>query len=372
VGKAGNKQRAESRRAREARATAKNYLKELVANDQEERAANVNLQEQIELDRAYASSIGDAADRGTGTAIVPWEALEDPADTQGSFIMADPNETNEPTIDNLVPLTEKWRVLLEEDHIFAYPELGFEVYVAGNLQEELPFIEMFSRAGCRRAATLDDADLCIFVGSSSDVDPQLYGHGTHPNTNVDPVRDQMNMEIYSYCLTAGIPMFGVCHGAQFLHVMNGGILYQDVDGHVGDHSIRDLINHRTITKTPSVHHQMCVVNPLHGMQVLATSPMAKRRLIWDDREGHNEFKTILGIRSDVEAFFYRDTCCLGVQGHPEYSRYPEYTTWCLNMLEQFIRHNPDLEWDENVLRLKPEFIEERDARFVVRKQEEKK
>lgn len=70
----------------------------------------------------------------------------------------------------------------------------------------------------------------------------------------------------------------------------------------------------------------------------------------------------MGTRADVEAFFYKDTCCLGVQGHPEYSGFNYFTVWTLKKIEEYIAYNLDVTWTgpagDQHLRLKPDCLEQ--------------
>lgn len=353
MGKKGNKARAQTRRSIEA-----GKMREFVdaINENEK-----NRQEEIEMERAYGRAEADGEFKDDSvkgcTAIVPWEALEDPNLIEGSGVM-DGDTAFEEGEEDLIALISKFRVIIEQDHLLEYPELNFNVFVNGTLPEEAEFTEMFARSGCTKANSLDEADVCVFVGGA-DVDPSLYGHVRWATTTVNRVQDIRDIEVYAYCQGYGIPMVGVCRGAQFLHVMNGGILYQDVDGHVGDHSISITGTGEFIQKTPSVHHQMCAPNPTRGMRVLATANGAKHRRVWSNKD--MDFIDLCGNRVDCEAFFYRDTCALGFQGHPEYSGYPAYTVWCLKMMEQHIRHNHDLDYSDDgaVLRIRPELLKER-------------
>lgn len=212
---------------------------------------------------------------------------------------------------------------------------------------------MFARAQCRRAPSVLEADLVVFSGGS-DVDPQLYGEKAHKSTYHNTKRDDQDMRLYLMCLEHGIPMFGVCRGAQFLHVMNGGKLFQDVDGHNGDHAIWDLMNKKRIEKISSVHHQMVMPNRANGMEIIATAAQSKER--WA-----NDKNCFTGDHLDIEAFFYRDTCCIGVQGHPEYEGYHYFTKWCLDLLNELVFCNPDLEWrKDGSLRMKEDCIKQRE------------
>src|SRR3546814_14796091 len=93
------------------------------------------------------------------------------------------------------------------------------------------------------------------------------------------------MELFKTCYENGIPMLGVCRGAQFLNVMPGGKLYQDVDNHVGDHPIYDPQNKRVIPNVSSIHHQMCIETRKGGMEILAASSAASKRRTEGPRAG---------------------------------------------------------------------------------------
>jgi ribonucleotide monophosphatase NagD (HAD superfamily) len=100
------------------------------------------------------------------------------------------------------------------------------------------------------------------------------------------------------------------------------------------------------------------------MEVLAVCPTrAKERWI-DDKTKDEEFKG-----ADTEVFFYRDTMVLGVQGHPEYKNYSEFTQYVLGtMVECFASHpdchfvRPNGKTGPMYLRIKPEILAERNAR----------
>jgi len=233
-------------------------------------------------------------------------------------------------------------ITLIKDTTLKIPELWLEVWVVGDASEQAAFAELFVRACCRKAKSPLEADLVIFSGGS-DVNPKLYGEVQHPKTYFNDRRDQEDIAVYRDCLDHGVPMLGICRGAQFLHVMNGGKLYQDVDGHYGDHSMFDIFNKRTIPKISSVHHQMVIENK--KMEVLAISVgQSKKRAATPS-------KIEEGDSNDIEAFWYKDTCCIGIQGHPEYRGYYQYAQWTFDLLEELVVHNNDLVWGDNIRRI---------------------
>ncbi len=246
------------------------------------------------------------------------------------------------------------RVALMREQVITYPELWLEVFVAGDSSEQRAFADMFTRSRCLMASEPLKADLVVFTGGV-DVDPALYGAKKHPKTETpSPERDQADMAIYKICLDNGIPMLGVCRGAQFLHVMNGGKLYQHVTNHYGDHSmwIKDAQGSRNINVS-SVHHQAVVPNEPGGMKILGDASKAATRFLETEEpeKGHH---------FDVEAFFYPDTCCLGVHGNPEYRGYPEFANWTLEQIRDLIVSSPDTEQRDRYRRLKQVVIDSRE------------
>jgi len=217
-----------------------------------------------------------------------------------------------------------------------YPQLRKKVHLVGSCFLS-GAIEMFAKAGCTKAELLEDAELVVFLGGE-DVDPALYGQKLVAGTYINPARDAREADIFAKCIELDKPMFGICRGMQFLHVMNGGKLYQNVEKHVYTHNIVDMGGE--IIRASSMHHQMCIENA-------TTFPLA-----YAEKKGHGEAYTtgpsimdgngvsVLETNDhlDLEAAVYPNIRALAVQGHPEVGGYPEFTVWCLDQL---------VEWFEN-------------------------
>lgn len=236
-----------------------------------------------------------------------------------------------------------------------FPEMYGAVYIQGPKGEEYDFAEMFARCRLTLTRQIDLADIVVFTGGA-DVDPQLYGETQHASTYCIPARDTDDMKTYQYCLEKGIPMFGVCRGAQFLAVMNGHKLFQDIEGHNREHGIFDTVNKKVVAPVSSVHHQAVI--PGKGMEVLAETTVHGDKWI-------NAETKIISPEVIAEAFWIRDTACLGVQGHPEYPGYNYYTLWCCKLIEEYIAYNPDITSINNVWRMKPDLIAQRAQKNVV-------
>lgn len=259
----------------------------------------------------------------------------------------------------MTPQKAERKVTVIRESETTYPDLYLEVYIAAERGEYRNFVEMFARASCTKALSPETADLVVF-GGGSDVNPRLYNEKPHSKTDFNIRRDAADIELYELCLKQGIPMFGVCRGAQFLHVMNGGKLYQDVDGHYGDHNMYDIKSQKMIPVS-SVHHQMVIENKDGGMEVIADAFGAKKR--WK-----NPTELVEGSKLDVEAYFYRDTCCFGVQGHPEYRGYQAFQVWTLDKINDLVCCNPDIGVPKDGLknyRIKPDLLAERQSKSEV-------
>ena len=113
-------------------------------------------------------------------------------------------------------------------------------------------------AGYTHANSAELAHIIIFNGGE-DIGTELYDE--------EPViprvpklmsgRDRYERTIFDkYKSTDGVNgkfFLGICRGAQFLNVMNGGSLWQHVDGHGKDHDMLDIESGQTI-KCTSTHH----------------------------------------------------------------------------------------------------------------------
>lgn len=117
-------------------------------------------------------------------------------------------------------------------HASFLPAIYFQgVNLAGGVAVLLPPQPVDSGAAAR---VLDGLDGLILTGGK-DVDPARYGQQPHPTTDEpDRVRDAWELALLDEALRRGVPVLGICRGAQVLNVALGGTLIQhlpDVLGH---------------------------------------------------------------------------------------------------------------------------------------------
>lgn len=163
--------------------------------------------------------------------------------------------------------------------------------------------------------SLEEADLVLFRGGA-DVLPTLYDDVQHPKTAYDGGRDAKEIGVFARALALNKKMLGICRGSQFLTVMNGGRLIQDVTHHAiaSQHQIEAPgIGEGMITST---HHQMMYPYnlPDTNYQVIAHPP--------EPRSKHYQVgnQTEIDLPENFvepEIVFYPKTNSLGIQGHPE-------------------------------------------------------
>ncbi len=155
--------------------------------------------------------------------------------------------------------------------------------------------------GLQSVLEIKDADFILLSGGA-DISSHLYGEDPTPNGARYPIHRRDAVEIHAIGVgrSLGIPVFGICRGAQLLHVMNGGKLIQHLETHH---------NHTHKMKRADTKAEICEVNSLHhqGIPIDEAINMygAKNVAINDDEVS-------------VEAFVDEKRQVYGVQYHPEF------------------------------------------------------
>ncbi|KAA0081286.1 gamma-glutamyl-gamma-aminobutyrate hydrolase family protein [Mycolicibacterium sp. P9-64] len=98
---------------------------------------------------------------------------------------------------------------------------------------------------------LDGLDGLVLTGGR-DVDPASYGQPPHPNTD-EPARerDAWEFALVERALKRGLPVLGICRGAQILNVALGGTLHQHLPDVVGHnwHQAGNAVFNTSVIKT---------------------------------------------------------------------------------------------------------------------------
>ncbi len=139
--------------------------------------------------------------------------------------------------------------------------------------------------------------------------------------DICPERDALEAMVFRYCFEDDWPLLGICRGNQFLNVMMGGTLYQDLasqyagdDGARAQHQMEkpyDRVQHRNriLRGTPLwqlLHKKEIGVNSCHHQGICELADSLKPMAVSED-----------GL---IEAVYLPDHYFIwGVQWHPEYT-----------------------------------------------------
>lgn len=79
----------------------------------------------------------------------------------------------------------------------------------------------------------------ILLIGGDDVDPSFYGEIPHIKLgDINPYRDEFEMELTRCAVDMGMPVLGICRGAQIMNVAMGGSLYQDIESQLENTPIK--------------------------------------------------------------------------------------------------------------------------------------
>ncbi len=110
----------------------------------------------------------------------------------------------------------------------------------------------------------------VCLSGGPDLDPAAYGARAHEALGpTEPALDRFELELARAADAAGLPLLGVCRGAQALNVARGGTLHQHIEGHrqselacLPTHSVRIAASSRAArllgghsAEVNSFHHQ---------------------------------------------------------------------------------------------------------------------
>jgi gamma-glutamyl-gamma-aminobutyrate hydrolase PuuD len=229
---------------------------------------------------------------------------------------------------------------------------SLKVYIVYGGDSDALIEEMFKKMGWTLTDNIIDADLIQF-GGGEDVNPALYKEHKHSTTHFNNERDEREIAIYNQAQELGIACAGICRGGQFLHVMNGGSLWQDVEGHGFTHKVRTPYSYEI--DVSSTHHQMMRIDsnssPERIILLRANQSKVKESM---SSKGLNPYVIRSRITTmnwdDIEAIYYPSTNSLCYQPHPEYEG--AYNDTCRSLYFHFIKNYPlspgypedDLNW----------------------------
>lgn len=195
----------------------------------------------------------------------------------------------------------------------AWPFLALSVWLAGGRPRRLP----------------PDADRVeipnihgLVIGGGDDISADLYGGKAVVGTKIDPARDSAEKALITLAQPKGMPILGICRGAQMLAVVGGGTLHADIyDTFEGIPRLWTPLPAKTVAIEPdtmlaaSTGVERLRVNSLHHQSVDRLG--GGMRISARDEAGIVQAveATLEPVSSDRQRFV------LGVQWHPEFLFY---------------------------------------------------
>lgn len=110
------------------------------------------------------------------------------------------------------------------------------VYIWGDPRRFANYRRWVESAGARAVFGEDAGDQgakwdALLLPGGGDLEPWRYGQENTASRNLEPERDQAELQLLQTYAAAGKPVLGVCRGLQVINVFFGGTLAQDVPGH---------------------------------------------------------------------------------------------------------------------------------------------
>lgn len=158
----------------------------------------------------------------------------------------------------------------------------------------------------------------LVLAGGGDVDPARYGGGNHHPAvyGLDPVRDQMELDLVRAAIAMRLPTLAICRGMQVLNVALGGTLHQ----HLPDLQGLDLHGHPT--RQSSVLHDVKIAA---GTRLATACGQEMLRCTSHHHQGVDRLGDGLaavawsgdGLVEGIEMSHSDDGWIVGVQWHPE-------------------------------------------------------
>lgn len=219
-------------------------------------------------------------------------------------------------------------------------KLGYlDCYVGSNIT---PFNQLFDEGVDVLKKGFDDV-AAILLWGGTDIHPSFYGETAHPSSQVanqksPSARDRNEWKAMVYAKAHGIPIIGVCRGAQFLCAFAGGKLIQNVSGHnYGHHKVLCKMDDGEIfMSTTSAHHQMMYPFGVeHEMLAWVDEGENKGLSAYYDASSSKESFDMTG-KVEPEVVYFPQVRGFAIQGHPEWMQEDSlFVKWCMENIQKY-------------------------------------
>lgn len=203
-----------------------------------------------------------------------------------------------------------------------------------------PFNSLFGNIECLVEGEIYNATRCLkdagalLLFGGTDISPSLYKE--KPNfaneaSGFPSRRDLFEWTLIKEAVATGVPIIGICRGAQLLCAFDGGTLAQDISGHSAGHDI--ITKDGEVMWAAANHHQMML--PLPHNMVLATTikPLHEGFYLGENDSINPIHETFL----EPEAVYFPHLKAVGFQPHPEWmGNETDFVAWCRTTVKEFL------------------------------------
>lgn len=173
-------------------------------------------------------------------------------------------------------------------------------------------MELFTEYNCVMAPNELDTDSALVVWGGGDISPTLYKKAVGKFTGADvrpSSRDIIEWRLMKRAYELGIPIIGICRGAQMLCALAGGFLIQDVKNHGRQHMA--TTDTGETFGVSSLHHQMLYPFEVdHVLKAWSTDKLSEGHYL--DVDTHRPMKV------EPEYVYFPKQKGIAIQWHPEY------------------------------------------------------
>ena len=109
----------------------------------------------------------------------------------------------------------------------------------------------------------------ICLSGGPDITPSNYRAAAHPELGpTEPDLDRFELYLARRARMRGLPVLGICRGAQLLNVSRGGTLFQHLPDVVGD-----AVEHRQPEVSDALTHTVCVRSGSRLAEIVGGAPL---------------------------------------------------------------------------------------------------
>lgn len=168
----------------------------------------------------------------------------------------------------------------------------------------------------------------LVLWGGEDIGTKLYGE--HPNKYTQEAnpseRDTREMLYIQTAIKRGVPILGICRGAQLACVAAGGKLAQHINNHGTSHKVTLEDEGGSVTYCNSSHHQMML--PPKDAMILATAAHTTGIDQWNDE---------ITYPYVTEVAYFPNIKALGIQAHPEWSNCTRpFVDYCIRKIKEYL------------------------------------